>query len=206
MRRLLLVLAALILPACQKAAVTSPESIPMPIAPPTSAHATFGAGCFWGVEAFFRAQPGVLDAVSGYMGGRSERPTYEDICGGDTGHIEVVQVTYDPTRIGYRALLTAFFEHHDPTTRDRQGPDIGEQYRSVIFAHDPEQARLARAAVDALNAARLFPRPVVTDVQPAAAFWRAEEYHQRYLERHPHHGSCHWRRPVAVAAVIAALP
>ncbi|MGD9264246.1 MAG: peptide-methionine (S)-S-oxide reductase MsrA [Lysobacterales bacterium] len=145
--------------------------------------ATFGAGCFWGVEARFRAVDGVLDATSGYMGGTLDRPDYKAVCSGSTGHAEVVQVRYDPERVSYKSLLDLFFAMHNPTTLNRQGPDIGSQYRSVIFSHTPEQAEEAQAAVREADASGRWPDPVVTAVEPAMAFWRAEEYHQRYLEK-----------------------
>ncbi|MCX8039812.1 MAG: peptide-methionine (S)-S-oxide reductase MsrA [Planctomycetota bacterium] len=165
--------------------------------------ATFGGGCFWGVEAVFAAQGGVLDAVSGYMGGQLPYPSYRQVCGGDTGHTEVVQVTFDPAVIDYAGLLAVFFEQHDPTTPNRQGPDIGWQYRSVIFAHDETQAAQARAAIAAIDASRRLPRPVVTAVEPAARFWRAEEYHQDYAARHGH-GACHRPHGVPLTDVVRA--
>jgi peptide-methionine (S)-S-oxide reductase len=145
--------------------------------------ATFGAGCFWGVEARFRQLDGVLDATSGYMGGTLVKPDYKAVCSGSTGHAEVVQVQYDPERVSYQALLDLFFAMHNPTTLNRQGPDIGSQYRSVIFSHTREQAETAHAAVKQADASGRWPDPVVTAVEPAATFWRAEEYHQRYLEK-----------------------
>jgi peptide-methionine (S)-S-oxide reductase len=151
--------------------------------------ATFGAGCFWGVEARFRELDGVLDAVSGYMGGEVDNPGYEAVCSGKTGHAEVVQVKYDPQRVSYENLLKLFFAMHNPTTLNRQGPDIGHQYRSVIFFHSEEQAKAARQAVIDAGQSGRWPNPVVTAVEPAQAFWRAEEYHQRYLEKHGL-GSC----------------
>jgi peptide-methionine (S)-S-oxide reductase len=156
--------------------------------------ATFGAGCFWGVESFFREVPGVLDAVAGYAGGHTERPTYKDVCSDRTGHAEVVQVTFDPQKVSYDKLLDVFFQNHDPTQLNRQGPDVGTQYRSAIFTHSPEQERVARAKKEAL--AGRFKRPTVTSIEPAQTFWRAEEYHQRYLEKNglP---SCHVRMPEA---------
>jgi peptide-methionine (S)-S-oxide reductase len=152
--------------------------------------ATFGAGCFWGVEARFRAQPGVQEAVSGYMGGDLEDPGYRAVCTGQTGHAEVVQVTFDPEQVSYPQLLALFFSLHDPTTLNRQGPDIGTQYRSVIFTHDEAQAAQARRALENLQTGDRFDRPIVTQIAPATAFWRAEEYHQRYLEKN-HGGFCH---------------
>ena len=147
------------------------------------AKATFGAGCFWGVEASFRQLDGVTDARSGYSGGTKENPAYEDVCTGTTGHAEVVQVTYDPSRISYEQLLNAFWKMHDPTTRNRQGPDVGTQYRSVIFYHDDEQKRLAEESKAAQDASKLYRGPIVTLVQPAGPFYEAEDYHQRYLEK-----------------------
>ena len=145
--------------------------------------ATFGAGCFWGVEARFRQLPGVIDAAVGYMGGGLENPSYRDVCGGRTGHAEVVQVQYNEEQLGYQALLDLFFDIHDPTTRNRQGPDIGSQYRSVIFTHDDQQVQAARETIARLEEDGRFPRPVVTQLVSADTFWRAEEYHQRYLEK-----------------------
>ena len=147
------------------------------------AKATFGAGCFWGVEASFRQLPGVLDAVSGYSGGTTVRPSYKDVCTGTTGHAEVVEVTYDPARITYERLLDAFWKMHDPTTRDRQGPDVGSQYRSVIFYHDDEQKRAAEASKAAQDASKLYRGPIVTQIEKAGPFYEAEDYHQRYLEK-----------------------
>jgi len=145
--------------------------------------ATFGAGCFWGVEADFRDIPGVIDAAAGYMGGTLDNPTYQDVCTDKTGHAEVVQVQFDPARVSYEQLVEAFWKLHDPTQLNRQGPDYGKQYRSVIFFHTPEQERFARASKEKLAQSRRFARPVVTAIEPASPFWRAEEYHQRYLEK-----------------------
>jgi peptide-methionine (S)-S-oxide reductase len=147
------------------------------------AKATFGAGCFWGVEASFRQLPGVLDAASGYEGGKLDHPTYRDVCTDLTGHAEVVEIDYNPEQISYEQLLEAFFGLHDPTQLNRQGPDWGTQYRSVIFYHSPEQQSAALAFIERLTAGKRFPKPIVTQVEPAATFWRAEEYHQRYLEK-----------------------
>lgn len=146
--------------------------------------ATFGAGCFWGVEMSFRRLTGVTDTAVGYAGGHTERPTYQDVCGHGTGHAEVVEVEYDPAVISYEDLLDAFFAMHDPTQVDRQGPDVGDQYRSVIFFHSPEQRAAAEKAKAELDASGRFARPVATAVEPAPTFWRAEEYHQRYIEKH----------------------
>jgi peptide-methionine (S)-S-oxide reductase len=143
--------------------------------------ATFGAGCFWGVEATFQRLAGVKSTQVGYMGGSQPDPTYEDVCTDGTGHAEVVEVTFDPATISYHDLLNVFWENHDPTTKNRQGPDVGTQYRSVIFVHSPEQETEARASRDA--AQKNFRRPIVTEIVPAGNFWRAEEYHQQYLEK-----------------------
>jgi peptide-methionine (S)-S-oxide reductase len=145
--------------------------------------ATFGAGCFWGVEAAFRRVEGVVDAAVGYEGGTLENPSYRDVCTGRTGHAEVVQVEYDPARVSYEQLLDVFWENHDPTTPNRQGPDVGTQYRSAIFVHDDQQQQAALASKEALQAGGRFRRPIVTEIVPAAPFYRAEEYHQRYLEK-----------------------
>ena len=145
--------------------------------------ATFGAGCFWGVEARFREVKGVLDATSGYMGGQPE-PSYQAVCTGTTGHAEVVQVRFDAEQVGFDTLLAMFFEMHNPTTLNRQGPDIGSQYRSAVFFHSPEQEKTARAAIAEINQSKRWPQPVVTEVVAAMPFWPAEEYHQRYLEKH----------------------
>jgi|SRR5579862_4166141 len=143
--------------------------------------ATFAAGCFWGVEAAFRQIPGVVDAVSGYIGGRTERPTYQQVCSHTTGHAEAVEVTFDPQRVTYDQLLDAFWEMHDPTQLNRQGPDVGDQYRSAIFTYSPEQERAATASRDREQVKHK--RPIVTQIVPAPQFWPAEEYHQRYFEK-----------------------
>lgn len=145
--------------------------------------ATFGAGCFWGVELNFRRVEGVVDALVGYEGGATENPTYRDVCTDTTGHAEVVQVEYDPERVSFDRLLDAFFELHDPTTLNRQGPDAGTQYRSAVFYHDDAQKAAAEAKIAALAAEGKFRRPIVTQVEPAATFYKAEDYHQRYLEK-----------------------
>lgn len=144
---------------------------------------TFAAGCFWGVEAAFREIPGVLDAEAGYTGGTTESPTYAEVCGGRTGHAEAVRVVYDPAQVSYEQLLDAFWRIHDPTQVNRQGPDIGTQYRSAIFVHSPAQEAVARASREALAGARRAGRPIATEITPAGPFWRAEEYHQRYFEK-----------------------
>jgi peptide-methionine (S)-S-oxide reductase len=148
------------------------------------AKAAFGAGCFWGVESAFRGVKGVTDAAVGYMGGTLPNPTYQDVCTDRTGHAEVVQVDYDPQQATYEQLLRTFFEIHDPTTPNRQGPDYGSQYRSAIFFYDPQQEAAARAMVEELERAGKFRRKIVTQIVPAAEFYRAEEYHQRYFEKH----------------------
>lgn len=145
--------------------------------------ATFGAGCFWGVEAAFRQIPGVASTAVGYMGGRLDHPTYEDVCTDPTGHAEVVEVEYDPAKVSYEELLNVFWQNHDPTTLNRQGPDTGTQYRSVIFYGTPQQQEAAQASKEALEQAKAFRRPIVTQIEPAREFWRAEEYHQQYLEK-----------------------
>jgi peptide-methionine (S)-S-oxide reductase len=151
--------------------------------------AMFGAGCFWGVEDFFRQVPGVTDAVSGYAGGTTDHPSYRQVCGGDTYHAEVVEVSFDPAKVGYEALVDLFFRMHNPTTRNRQGPDVGTQYRSVIFTHGEEQARIAKQVRDRVEASGKWKSPIVTQIEPAPAFWKAEESHQRYFEKHG--GHCH---------------
>ena len=145
--------------------------------------ATFGAGCFWGVEARFSEIPGVLDTAVGYAGGNLEHPTYKEVCTDRTGHAEVVQVTFDPSRLTYETLLDTFFALHDPTQVNRQGPDWGSQYRTAIFAQTEEQARVAREKIAELNASGAYRQPIATQVQAAETFWKAEEYHQRYLEK-----------------------
>jgi len=157
-------------------------------APEGLAMATFAAGCFWGVEDFFLDVPGVVDVVSGYSGGHTANPTYEQVCSGSTGHAEAVLVTYDPAKVSYEELLEEFWRHHDPTTPNRQGPDVGTQYRSAVFTHDAEQEDLARKSLEAHQAR--FGRPIVTEIVPASTFWPAEAYHQRYTER-TGYGGCH---------------
>lgn len=153
--------------------------------------ATFGAGCFWGVEAAFAAIPGVTGTAVGYEGGNLDKPTYHDVCTDQTGHAEVVELDFDNQKTNYDHLLDAFFNLHDPTTLNRQGPDWGTQYRSVIFFHSPEQEKQAKAKIEQLtDSGRYSPRRIVTQVVPAQTFWRAEEYHQKYLEKHGQ-TSCH---------------
>ena len=145
--------------------------------------AIFGAGCFWGVEATFRRVHGVSDVAVGYSGGRGESPSYEQVCSGRMGHAEVVEVEFDPSVVAYEDLLAVFWDCHDPTTPDRQGPDVGTQYRSAIFFLTPEQQTLALASRDKLGASSRLANPIVTEITPAGPFWRAEEYHQGYLEK-----------------------
>ena len=152
--------------------------------------ATFGAGCFWGVEAAFRRTPGVIDTAVGYSGGHLDEPTYKDVCTDETGHAEVVQVTFDPEKLSYSQLLDVFWKIHDPTQLNRQGPDFGRQYRTAIFFHSPEQEEIARKSKQALEASGKIHRPIATEISPAKTFWRAEEYHQRYLEKRGAE-SCH---------------
>lgn len=149
----------------------------------TTATALFGAGCFWGVEARFRKLPGVEDVTVGYSGGTTENPTYREVCNHATGHAEVALISYDIDKTSYEALLDAFFAMHDPTQKDRQGPDVGRQYRSVIFFADAMQEAEAKAKVAELEHAGKYSRPIATEIEPAGEFWPAEEYHQRYLEK-----------------------
>ena len=154
--------------------------------PPVGAEtrlAIVGAGCFWGFEQILLRLPGVVDTAVGYMGGASERPTYEQVCRDTTEHAEVVQVTWDPSKISYDALIDVFWHLHDPTRVDRQGPDIGRQYRSVVFTHDEEQARIARETKAAIDAGGKLRRPVATEIKPAPTFWKGEVSHQRYFDR-----------------------
>lgn len=161
--------------------------------------ATLGGGCFWCLEAALRQLAGVESVVSGYCGGGIEQPSYSLVCTGDSGHAEVVRISFDPTVIDYRTLLEAFFAIHDPTTKDRQGNDVGSQYRSVIFTHSAEQERIARAVIAELTEQKTWPRPIVTEVLPAPVFWPAEDYHQDYLANNPRQPYC-----VAVVAPKAA--
>ena len=145
--------------------------------------ATFAAGCFWGVEAAFRQVEGVVSTQVGYTGGTVVNPTYEQVCSGRTGHAEAVEIEYDPSQVSYEKLLSVFWENHDPTTLNRQGPDIGAQYRSAVFFNNPEQETAARASKDKLQQSGKYKRPIVTEITPASKFYRAEEYHQQYLEK-----------------------
>ena len=154
------------------------------------AKATFAAGCFWGVEATFRQLPGVTSTRVGYTGGNQANPTYQDVCTDRTGHAEAVEVDYDPAKISYDELLNVFWENHDPTQLNRQGPDWGKQYRSAIFFHSPEQETSAKASKDALARSGRFSKPIVTQIVPAVTFYEAEDYHQQYLEKRGM-ASCH---------------
>ena len=145
--------------------------------------ATFGAGCFWGVEETFRKLNGVTSTAVGYAGGNKDNPSYEDVCSDKTGHAEVVQLEFDPSQISYDQILDIFWSNHNPTTLNRQGPDVGTQYRSVIFYHSPEQKAAAEKAKQKIAESGKFNRPIVTQIEPTPKFWRAEEYHQRYLEK-----------------------
>ena len=145
--------------------------------------ATFGAGCFWGVEAAFRQVEGVVSTAVGYIGGSLENPTYKDVCTDTTGHAEAVEVTYDPANVSYEELLKVFWQIHDPTTLNRQGPDVGTQYRSAIFFHGGEQEAAARASKEKLEKSGAYKRPIVTEIVPAGEFWQAEEYHQQYIQK-----------------------
>jgi peptide-methionine (S)-S-oxide reductase len=147
------------------------------------AKATFAAGCFWGVEATFRQIPGVTSTRVGYTGGQMDKPTYKDVCTDRTGHAEAVEVDYDPAKVRYEDLLNVFWENHDPTQLNRQGPDWGSQYRSAIFFHSPEQQSTAKTSKDALEKQHRFSKPVVTQIVPAVEFFPAEDYHQQYLEK-----------------------
>jgi peptide-methionine (S)-S-oxide reductase len=149
----------------------------------TTAKATFGAGCFWGVEAAFRQVEGVVATTVGYEGGTTANPSYRDVCSHTTGHAEVVEVEYDPARVSYDDLLSVFWQEHDPTQLNRQGPDVGDQYRSVIFYATPEQRAAAEASKQRLEQSHKYRRPIVTQIVPAQTFYRAEDYHQQYLEK-----------------------
>ncbi len=152
--------------------------------------ATFGGGCFWCVEAAFKELDGIESVTSGYAGGHTEDPTYEEVCTGETGHAEVVQLEYDPDRIEYLDLLRVFFTIHDPTQLNRQGPDVGTQYRSAIFCHDDEQRKLAEGYVEELDAEEVYDDEIVTEIEPLEEFYEAEEYHQDYYEKNPGDGYC----------------
>jgi len=168
------------------------EKPPAAVGEKTMEEATFAAGCFWGVEARFRAVPGVVDTMVGYTGGTMDNPSYRAVCTDRTGHTEAVQVTYDPATVSYEELLDVFWVSHDPTQVNRQGPDVGTQYRSAIFFHTPEQKAVAEKSKKALDASGRYDRPVATAIEPAATFWRAEDYHQQYYEKKGLPNMCFW--------------
>ena len=180
----LIVLAAVV-------SVRAADTKPSAMTPPKLEKATFGAGCFWGVEYQYAKIPGVISAESGYAGGKTLNPTYEDICAKGTGHAEVIEVTFDPAKVTYRTLVEYFFKMHDPTQVNRQGPDIGDQYRSVIFTHSPEQQKTAEDVKIGLTLAKVFSRPIATQIDKAPKFWRAEEYHQKYYQLRKKKPYCH---------------
>jgi peptide-methionine (S)-S-oxide reductase len=157
----------------------------------TTEKATFAAGCFWGVEEVFRKLPGVLSTRVGYSNGKTEHPTYEQVCTGRTNHAEAIEIEFDPAQITYLQLVETFFESHDPTTLNRQGPDVGTQYRSGIYTHSPEQEQIAETEKEKRNHSGDYARPVVTEIEPAGTFYSAEEYHQRYFQRRGIDASCH---------------
>src|ERR1700722_3559227 len=163
--------------------------------------ATFAAGCFWGVEAAFAKVDGVLETQVGYTGGQKSEPTYEEVCTDRTGHAEAVQVTFDPAKVSYAELLDVFWSAHDPTTVDRQGPDVGSQYRSAIFYHNAEQEKIAEASLKEVDQSKVFRRKIVTQIVPAEKFYTAEEYHQKYFARRGRAESCH----VGIAKVHTQL-
>lgn len=166
--------------------------------------ATFAGGCFWGMEKIFGALPGVTSTRVGYTGGTVERPTYEAVSSGRTGHAEAIQLTYNPAKVRYEDLVEFFFTHHNPTTRNRQGNDIGPQYRSVIFYHTPEQREAAERAIDVLTRAAVFAKPIVTAIEPAGPFYPAEDYHQQYLKKNPN-GYCDIQlQPAKVRSALRA--
>lgn len=153
--------------------------------------ATFGAGCFWGVEELFRTTPGVISTRVGYMGGKTENPTYKEVCTDTTGHAEVVEVTFDPEKISYKDLLNIFWNNHDPTQHNQQGPDVGRQYRSVIFTHTDKQHVWAQESLEQLEKSEVFSDPIATEVIPHQVFYPAEEYHQQYLHKRGGGKMCH---------------
>jgi len=176
-------------------------SLNQKVDPMQTKQAIFAAGCFWGVETMFRKVDGVVSTTVGYAGGKTDNPSYEDVCTDQTGHAEAVLVTYDPAKVSYPELLDAFWSLHDPTTVDRQGPDVGTQYRSVIFYHDAEQEKLARASLKEVDDSGVFKRKIATQIVPAGKFYKAEDYHQQYFEKHGRAESCH----VGIAEVHTKL-
>jgi methionine-S-sulfoxide reductase len=192
MPKLLSILAPL-LAACAALAATEPAASPSkPMSnTPKLEKATYGAGCFWGVEYQYAKIPGVISAVCGYAGGKIDNPTYEDVCSHTSGHAEVIEVTFDPAKVSYKTLTEYFFRMHNPTQVDRQGPDRGDQYRSVIFTHSAEQQKTAEAIMAALTAAKVYAQPIATKIQDAPKFWRAEEYHQRHYQLRGTKPYCH---------------
>ncbi len=190
MRTLLTPLKALAVLGLLIAQLFAADSKPMPT-PPKLEKAMFGAGCFWGVEYQYAKIPGVLEAFSGYAGGTVENPTYEDVCSHTSGHAEVIQVTFDPAKISYRKLVEYFFIMHDPTQVNRQGPDVGDQYRSVIFTYSPEQKKVADEIKARLTAAKTFAKPIATKIEEAPTFWKAEAYHQKHYALRGTRPYCH---------------
>jgi peptide-methionine (S)-S-oxide reductase len=176
----------------QGAAAMSARAIPPTEVPAGKEVATLAGGCFWCLEAVYDDLKGVESVESGYMGGRSQAPTYEEVCGGGSGHAEVVRVTFDPAQISYRDILDVFFVIHDPTTLNRQGNDVGTQYRSAIFFHSPEQKRIAAEAIAHIQTEKVYDDPIVTEVTPAVDFWMAERYHQEYFANNPYQPYCMW--------------
>jgi peptide-methionine (S)-S-oxide reductase len=168
----------------------TPQPIPPNQVPPGKEVATLGGGCFWCLEAVYDDTQGVESVESGYMGGRTRNPSYRDVCSGDTGHAEVARVTFDPKAISFREILGIFFVIHDPTTPNRQGNDVGTQYRSVIFYHSPEQQRIAQDLIAELAREGVYDTPIVTEVAPAEDFWIAEDYHQEYFKNNPAQPYC----------------
>jgi len=174
------------------AAAMTARAIPPTEIPAGKEVATLGGGCFWCLEAVYDDLAGVESVESGYMGGRSQAPTYEEVCGGDSGHAEVVRVTFDPAKISYRDILDVFFVIHDPTTLNRQGNDVGTQYRSAIFYHSPDQKKVAAEVIAHLQAEKVYDDPIVTEVTPAVDFWMGETYHQEYFNNNTNQPYCMW--------------
>jgi peptide-methionine (S)-S-oxide reductase len=154
--------------------------------------ATLAGGCFWGVEYAFEQVPGVIKTEVGFMGGKVDNPSYNRVCAGNTNHAEVVHLEFDPSKVSYRKLVEYFFKIHDPTTANRQGPDVGTQYRSAIFVHNDAQKQIAEEVITELKKQKTFKRPIVTQLVPAQSFWKAEDYHQKYFDNHPERAVCHF--------------